>query len=193
MHRIDAGDALGRLWAFLITLRPTQFLDVQFSLFPQSRVDRRDPIRRSLKLPGHVARACLSKDEFPKNCLGIGLSTDQLATCLLCTEEVDWIGYTKQGNVVIQYKTSMSQISQSNHAPGAPSVIQDDDEVPLDLSEQTNRPVDDSFHQQRIQAWHPILDPVWVIVALFYLGIILVPVGKCCRGCNPFLKPDRSH
>mmetsp|Transcript_22771 Transcript_22771/g.63309 ORF Transcript_22771/g.63309 Transcript_22771/m.63309 type:complete len:395 (+) Transcript_22771:113-1297(+) len=53
----------------------------------------------------------------------------------------------------------------------------EDDEDVLDISEQTNRPLDDALHQQRVQAWHPILDPVWVIVALFYLGVILVPTG----------------
>jgi len=55
----------------------------------------------------------------------------------------------------------------------------EDDEDVLDISEQTNRPLDDALHQQRVQAWHPILDPVWVIVALFYLGVILVPTGTC--------------
>ena len=53
-----------------------------------------------------------------------------------------------------------------------------EDEDVLDMSEQTNRPKDDALHQQRVQAWHPILDPVWVIVTLFYLGVILVPTGK---------------
>jgi hypothetical protein len=47
----------------------------------------------------------------------------------------------------------------------------------LDESEQTARPQDIALLQQRIQAWHPILDPKWVIAALFYLGAILVPVG----------------
>jgi hypothetical protein len=59
----------------------------------------------------------------------------------------------------------------------ANTMVGEDDEGVLDISEQTNRPVDDSIHQQRIQAWHPILDPVWVIVSLYYIGIILVPVG----------------
>jgi LEM3 (ligand-effect modulator 3) family / CDC50 family len=54
------------------------------------------------------------------------------------------------------------------------------EDAPLDLAEQTNRPVDNALNQQRINAWHPILDPVWVIVALFYLGIILIPVGTLC-------------
>jgi hypothetical protein len=53
----------------------------------------------------------------------------------------------------------------------------DDDESVLDEAEQTNRPLNTALNQQRIQAWHPVLDPVWVIFALFYLGVILVPTG----------------
>ena len=59
---------------------------------------------------------------------------------------------------------------------------EDDDSI-LDPSEQLNRPSDIAFNQQRIQAWNPILDPVWAIVAFFYMGIIMVPVGMyvlCC-------------
>ena len=48
----------------------------------------------------------------------------------------------------------------------------------LDLAEQTQRPVDNAFNQQRVNAWHPILDPVFVIIGLFYLGVILVPTGR---------------
>ena len=48
----------------------------------------------------------------------------------------------------------------------------------LDLAEQTQRPVDNAFNQQRVNAWHPILDPVFVIIGLFYLGVIMVPTGK---------------
>lgn len=55
--------------------------------------------------------------------------------------------------------------------------LDDDEDSVLDESEQTNRPTDTAFSQQRIQAWHPILDPVWVIIALFYLGVIMVPTG----------------
>jgi hypothetical protein len=51
------------------------------------------------------------------------------------------------------------------------------EDAALDLAEQTNRPVDNALNQQRIDAWHPILDPVWVMVTLFYLGVILIPVG----------------
>jgi hypothetical protein len=52
-----------------------------------------------------------------------------------------------------------------------------DDDSALDESEQLNLPLDVALRQQRIQAWHPVLDPVWVILALFYLGVIFVPTG----------------
>jgi hypothetical protein len=52
-----------------------------------------------------------------------------------------------------------------------------DDDSALDESEQLNLPPDVALRQQRIQAWHPVLDPVWVIFALFYLGVIFVPTG----------------
>jgi hypothetical protein len=55
---------------------------------------------------------------------------------------------------------------------------QDDNNSVLDISEQTLRPIDNAFNQQRVNAWHPILDPVYVIIALFYLGVIMIPVGK---------------
>ena len=65
--------------------------------------------------------------------------------------------------------------SNGNNKP----VSDDDNESVLDLADQHNRPKDIALHQQRVNAWHPILDPVWVIVALFYIGVILVPVGGC--------------
>lgn len=63
-----------------------------------------------------------------------------------------------------------------------PATEDNDDDSALDPGEQTQRPRDVALMQQRIDAWHPILDPVWVIVALFYLGVILVRVllpGGC--------------
>lgn len=54
---------------------------------------------------------------------------------------------------------------------------ENDDESVLDIAEQTLRPLDVAIAQQRVEAWHPILDPVWVIVAFFYLGAILLPVA----------------
>jgi hypothetical protein len=61
--------------------------------------------------------------------------------------------------------------------PHQQSVLDDEDDDVLDPSEQTQRPIDCALNQQRLNAWHPILDPVFVIVALFYLGVIMVPVG----------------
>jgi hypothetical protein len=57
------------------------------------------------------------------------------------------------------------------------TTMDNEEDSVLDESEQTARPQDIALLQQRIQAWHPILDPKWVIAALFYLGAILVPVG----------------
>lgn len=59
----------------------------------------------------------------------------------------------------------------------------DDDESALDPSEQTMRPLDVALFQQRVKAWSPVLDPWWVIAALLYFGLIMVPVGECgpCR------------
>jgi hypothetical protein len=56
-----------------------------------------------------------------------------------------------------------------------------DDEDVLELWEQTNRPPDKALQQQRVNAWHPILDPRWVIAGLFYLGVIMVPVGTSSK------------
>jgi len=53
----------------------------------------------------------------------------------------------------------------------------DDDESVLDLSKQTNRPSDIPITQQRINAWHPILDPNWMIVSYLIVAIIAIPFG----------------
>jgi hypothetical protein len=55
--------------------------------------------------------------------------------------------------------------------------MNDDEDSALPIEEQTQRPPNTALHQQRVNAWHPILDPVWVIAGLIYLGIIMVPVG----------------
>ena len=52
-----------------------------------------------------------------------------------------------------------------------------DDDSALDLADQKNRPLDVSVQQQRIQAWHPILDPEWMIYSFLLLAIIMIPVG----------------
>jgi hypothetical protein len=66
--------------------------------------------------------------------------------------------------------------ARTSTMPGNPTE-RDDDDSALEESEQFNRPLDNALRQQRIEAWHPVLDPVWVIFALFYLGVIFVPTG----------------
>jgi hypothetical protein len=74
----------------------------------------------------------------------------------------------------------------------AGSARDDDGESVLDLREQTNRPNDTAFNQQRVPGWSPILDPVWVIIGLFYFGIIMVPVGTSWRVGLVEILPDRA-
>jgi hypothetical protein len=52
----------------------------------------------------------------------------------------------------------------------------DDDSV-LELAEQVNRPGDIDVQQQRIPAWHPILDPEWMIYSYLILAVIFIPLG----------------
>ena len=53
----------------------------------------------------------------------------------------------------------------------------DDGEEILPLNEQTNRPTDNNVQQQRIEGWHPILDPEYVIYAFLILAVIFIPTG----------------
>jgi hypothetical protein len=55
--------------------------------------------------------------------------------------------------------------------------LEDDESVP-DLADQVNRPSDVAIQQQRIRAWHPILDPEWMIYSFLIMAMILIPVGK---------------
>ena len=52
-----------------------------------------------------------------------------------------------------------------------------DDESILDISEQLNRPENIPIQQQSINAWHPILDPNWMIFSYLILAAIMVPFG----------------
>merc|ERR1719343_628852 len=52
-----------------------------------------------------------------------------------------------------------------------------EDEDHLPLSEQTNRPSDTPIQTQTIAAWHPILDPNWVIFTYLALAAIMIPFG----------------
>jgi len=52
-----------------------------------------------------------------------------------------------------------------------------EDEDHLPLSEQSNRPSDIPIQTQTINAWHPILDPNWVIFTYLALAAIMIPFG----------------
>lgn len=51
--------------------------------------------------------------------------------------------------------------------------------TPTDASTEPlkNDPKNGAVYQQRMKAWYPILHPVWVIGALFVIGVVFVPVG----------------
>jgi len=57
------------------------------------------------------------------------------------------------------------------------AMIDDEEESYLDPSEQTQRPADVAVQQQRVEAWHPILDPEWMIYTFLILAVIMIPVG----------------
>lgn len=72
--------------------------------------------------------------------------------------------------------TMENEPSQSSYRdPSGTDENLDDDY--LDISEQKNRPDDTPIQQQRINAWHPILDPNWVIFTYLILAAIMVPFG----------------
>lgn len=60
------------------------------------------------------------------------------------------------------------------------SAMDEDDDSALDLADQLNRPPDVAIQQQRIKAWHPILDPDWMIYGYLILAVILIPLGESC-------------
>lgn len=60
-----------------------------------------------------------------------------------------------------------------------PTILVDgEEESVLEADEQTMRPKDVAVQQQRVYAWHPILDPEWVIYSFLILSVIMIPVGK---------------
>jgi hypothetical protein len=69
-----------------------------------------------------------------------------------------------------------------------PSIwVDGEEESVLDESEQTMRPKDVAVQQQRVFAWHPILDPEWMIYSFLILAVIMIPVGKylsMLRACD---------
>jgi hypothetical protein len=63
-----------------------------------------------------------------------------------------------------------------------PTIIVDgEEESVLDEDEQTMRPKDVAVQQQRVFAWHPIMDPEWVIYSFLILAVIMIPVGTLRR------------
>ena len=59
-----------------------------------------------------------------------------------------------------------------------PTIIVDgEEESVLEDDEQTMRPKDVAVQQQRVFAWHPILDPEWAIYSFLILAVIMIPVG----------------
>lgn len=57
------------------------------------------------------------------------------------------------------------------------SRMDDEDDSILDLADQLNRPPDVALQQQRVKAWHPILDPEWMIYGYLILAVIFIPLG----------------
>ena len=75
------------------------------------------------------------------------------------------------------------ELSSSSPPPsGTGNGNEDDAESVLDISEQINRPEDIPIQQQTINAWHPILDPNWMIFSYLILAAIMVPFGTYCSG-----------
>lgn len=45
---------------------------------------------------------------------------------------------------------------------------------------QSRRPPNNSFRQQTMKAWRPILTPAWVIGSFLAVGVVFVPIGAVC-------------
>jgi hypothetical protein len=65
----------------------------------------------------------------------------------------------------------------SSILPPASTTAGDNLDDYLDISEQKNRPEDSPINNQSINAWHPILDPNWVIFTYLILAAIMIPFG----------------
>jgi hypothetical protein len=72
------------------------------------------------------------------------------------------------------------------------SAMTDDDTV-LDVSEQVNRPGDIAVQQQRIPAWHPILDPEWMIYSYLILAVIMIPLGTSFCNFSLYQRCEKSE
>mmetsp|Transcript_21465 Transcript_21465/g.51184 ORF Transcript_21465/g.51184 Transcript_21465/m.51184 type:complete len:407 (+) Transcript_21465:59-1279(+) len=67
--------------------------------------------------------------------------------------------------------------SSASSLPYDPSTTAQEDDEYLDISEQKNRPEGTPIQSQTINAWHPILDPNWVIFSYLILAMIMIPFG----------------
>lgn len=59
--------------------------------------------------------------------------------------------------------------------------VMSDNESTVDMADQTMRPKDVAVQQQRVLAWHPILDPEWVIYSFLILAVVMIPLGTFFR------------
>lgn len=41
----------------------------------------------------------------------------------------------------------------------------------------SNKPPDDAFHQQKMQAWQPIMTPLKVVIIFVCIGVSFIPTG----------------
>lgn len=48
--------------------------------------------------------------------------------------------------------------------------------------QKVNRPKGDSFRQQKLQSWQPIMTPLKVVVLFFAIGIAFIPTGTTLLG-----------
>eukprot|EP00762_Andalucia_godoyi_P000556 ANDGO_05291.mRNA.1 ALA-interacting subunit 1 len=49
--------------------------------------------------------------------------------------------------------------------------------TPAAGGEQSKKPKDSAFRQQRLPAWMPVFSPRWVIATFFLVGIVFIPIG----------------
>ncbi len=69
-------------------------------------------------------------------------------------------------------------------------VVDGEEESVLEEDEQTMRPKDVAVQQQRVYAWHPIMDPEWVIYSFLILSAIMIPVGTFVVAVITSQQPD---
>jgi hypothetical protein len=60
----------------------------------------------------------------------------------------------------------------------------DDSQTDKSKPQGTRQPADTALKQQRMNAWSPILDPVWVIATLFIIAACFIPTGIQLKGIS---------